>query len=61
MKNKPFDIVLKIAAFLIPIYFVFYGPLHDNPGNPKMKILWKYILLGFIAYSLFFIVIYYIK
>jgi len=61
MKNKYFYTLLKIFAFLLPFYFVFYGPLHDKPENPKMKILWKYVISGFIAYILFFIVIKYVK
>ncbi len=49
-KNRPIDFLLRIVAFIIPFYFVFYGPLHDNPEQAKIKILWKYILAGFVAY-----------
>lgn len=61
MKNKYFFTLLKILAFVIPFYFVFYGPLHDKPENPKMKVLWKYVLLGFLAYILIFIMMTYLK
>jgi hypothetical protein len=47
MKNKYLFTLLKVLAFVIPFYFVFYGPLHDNP---EMKILWKYVFSGFLAY-----------
>ena len=59
--KQPFDILLRISAFLLPFYFVFYGPLHDKPENPKIKILWKYVLFGFLAYLIFFIIIEYVK
>jgi len=59
VKNKYLFNLLKILAFVIPYYFVFYGPLHEKPENPKMMILWKYVLLGFSSYIIFlFIAIY---
>ena len=61
MKNRPFDILLKISAFLIPFYFVFYGPLHENPENPKIKSLWKYVISGFSAYLVFGAIIFLFK
>lgn len=61
MKNKYLFTLLKVLAFAIPFYFVFYGPLHDNPENPKMKILWKYVFSGFLAYILFFVIVKYAK
>jgi len=61
MKNKYFFTLLKVLAFIIPFYFVFYGPLYDKPENPKMKFLWKYVLLGFLAYILVFIMTTYLK
>jgi len=61
MKNNHFFTLLKVSAFLLPFYFVFYGPLHDNPEKPKMKILWKYVFSGFLAYILFFSLYKYLK
>jgi hypothetical protein len=58
MKNKYLFALLKVLAFVIPFYFVFYGPLHDNP---EMKILWKYVFSGFFAYALILIMIKYLK
>lgn len=52
MKSKCSFTFLKILAFVIPFYFVYYGPLHENPENPKIKILWKYVLTGFLTYVL---------
>ena len=54
MKNKYLFTLLKVLAFVIPFYFVFYGPLHDNP---EMKILWKYVFSGFLAYIFLAIVV----
>ncbi|GGE40513.1 hypothetical protein GCM10010832_20780 [Psychroflexus planctonicus] len=61
MKNKYLFTLLKVLAIVIPFYFMFYGPLHDNPENPKMKILWKYVFSGFFAYALIIIMIKYLK
>ncbi|WP_165764791.1 hypothetical protein [Winogradskyella aurantia] len=54
MKNKYVFTFLKILAFVIPFHFVFYGPLHDKVEHPKIKILWKYVCSGVLAYILFF-------
>ena len=50
MKNKTFDLILKFSALLFPFYFVFYGQLYDNPENPKIELLWKFMFIGFFAY-----------
>lgn len=52
IKSKCSFTFLKILAFVIPFYFVYYGPMHENPENPKIKILWKYVLTGFLTYVL---------
>ncbi|MCP5061256.1 MAG: hypothetical protein GY936_02180 [Ignavibacteriae bacterium] len=49
-KNKWFDVILKIFAFLIPMYFIFYPDLNENPDNPRTVSLWKYTLAGFVGY-----------
>jgi hypothetical protein len=51
MQRKFFDGFLKIAALLIPVYVIFYAPLNDNPANPLIKSLWKYVIAGFIIYA----------
>jgi drug/metabolite transporter (DMT)-like permease len=60
MRNKYVFTLLKILAFIIPFYFVFYGPLHSRQENQSIKVLWKYVLLGFLAYILAFIIFQYI-
>jgi hypothetical protein len=50
MNKKIFNSILKFSALLFPFYFVFYGPLYDNPGNSNIKALWKFMFLGFLAY-----------
>jgi len=57
MKTNYTDLVLQVLAFLLPFYFIFYGPLHDNPKHPKVKTLWKYIFSGFFAYTILVIII----
>lgn len=52
MKQYKTDIVYKIFALLMPVYFVFYAPLHQHPENPRSKSLWKYTITGFIIYGL---------
>ena len=47
---SPYSFFLKLTAFLIPFYFIYYGPLHDQPGNPENRILLKYVYFGFILY-----------
>ena len=59
MKNKYFNTILKVLTFLLPFYFVYYESLYEKLENAKMKILWKYVLSGFIAYILFFIILKY--
>jgi len=55
MKNKYIFNLLKALAFFMPFYFVYYGPLIENPEMTQMRILWKYVLLGFLAYALLFV------
>jgi hypothetical protein len=55
MKNKYIFTLLKALAFFIPFYFVYYGPLYEKSEMTQMRILWKYVLLGFLAYVLLFV------
>ncbi len=48
--NKPYDILLKLFALILPFYFVFYDSLYANQDEPKMKELLRYLLAGFIVY-----------
>ena len=57
MKKNYTNLLLQILAFLLPFYFIFYGPLHANPERPKVKTLWKYIFSGFFAYMILGIII----
>ena len=57
---KPYSLFLKITALLIPFYFIYYGPLHDQPKNPENRLLLKYVYFGFFMYVIiFFFLIYY--
>ena len=48
MKKEKFDHILKLAAFLLPFYFVFYVP----PDESFAKILNRYVIFGFCFYAL---------
>ena len=61
MKTNYTYLLLRISAFLLPFYLIFYGPLHENPEHPKVKSLWKYIYGGFFAYTTLGIIILYNK
>jgi len=61
MKKNYTYLLLRISAFLLPFYFIFYGPLHDNPEHPKVKTLWKYIFSGFFTYIILALIIVIIK
>jgi len=52
MKRKYFHVVLQLAAFLIPVYFIFYPPLNENPKDPFIKSLWWFIAAGFCFYGI---------
>ena len=43
---------LKIVAFLLPVYFVYFGFLYEKPGSQNVKSLWKFVFLGFLMYFL---------
>ena len=57
-KNKPYDVLLKIFAFVLPFYFVFYDSLYANQENPKMKELMRYLVGGFLAYFILGLIFY---
>lgn len=58
MNNKFFNRFLQVSAFLLPVYFIFYPKLHENPEDPFTKILWKYVIAGFCFYGVAAVVIY---
>jgi len=49
-ENKTFDILLKIFAFILPFYFVFYDSLYAKQEYPRMKELMRYLIGGFLVY-----------
>lgn len=51
MARKYFNIFLKLSAFLLPVYFIFYAQLNDNPDKPFIISLWKFIIVGFLFYQ----------
>jgi hypothetical protein len=61
MSGKYFNKFLQISAFLLPVYFVFYPKLNDNPGDPFTKSLWRSVIAGFCFYGIlalvFFVII----
>ncbi len=52
MQRNYFNLLLQISAFLAPFYFIYYGPLHDNPNQPFSKSIWKFVIAGFCFYSI---------
>jgi hypothetical protein len=57
-ENKGYYTILKLGMVLLPFYFIFFGPLHHNAKNPEIKVLWKYLYVGFAFYTL--IILYFI-
>ncbi len=60
-KNSIYDILLKIFAFILPFYFVFYDRIYANHDEPKMKELTRYLIGGFVVYFIIGIVLYFVK
>ncbi len=56
MKRENFQQMLKIAAFILPFYLVFYGPANDNPENSFATSLRKFTLAGFCFYGLLMVI-----
>ncbi len=50
MKHPCFQLFLKFTAFFVPFYFAYYGPLYEKPEDPQVKMLRRYMMLGFAAY-----------
>lgn len=44
--------ILKMVALIIPFYFVYYGSLHEEVDTPKMKALWRYVIIGMSVYGI---------
>lgn len=42
--------LLRILALILPVYMVYYAPLHEDPENPEISLLWKFVILGFLMY-----------
>ncbi len=57
MKKENFNHILKLAAFIMPFYFVFYVP----PEESFSKIFNRYIIAGFCFYILGAVVLIAIK
>lgn len=51
LKIKTRNTLFKIIALIIPFYFVYYWPLHEKQNKNEIKILWKYIFIGFVIYT----------
>lgn len=58
MKRNFSLLLLQISAFLTPFFFIYYGPLHDNPNDPITKSLWKFLGAGFCFYILLAVVLF---
>jgi hypothetical protein len=48
MKTQNYQVMLKLAAFLIPFYYVFYVPSNESFS----KTYSRYIICGFCFYAL---------
>lgn len=57
MKKKYFNMILQLSAFLLPVYFIFYPRLNDNPKDPFIKSLWWFIIAGFCFYGILAVII----
>jgi hypothetical protein len=58
MKIKYFNILLQVSAFLLPVYFIFYPPLNENPKDPFIKSLGWFIAAGFCFYGILALIIF---
>ncbi|HKI79953.1 MAG TPA: hypothetical protein VKA26_15530 [Ignavibacteriaceae bacterium] len=58
MQNKYFNMFLRLSAFLLPVYFIFYPPLNDTPRDPFIKSLWWFTIAGFCFYGILALVIF---
>ncbi|MGA7839172.1 MAG: hypothetical protein WB996_14465 [Ignavibacteriaceae bacterium] len=58
MNKKYFNKFLQVSALLLPVYFVFYPHLNDNPKDPLVKSLWRFTIAGFCFYGLAVVVIF---
>ena len=61
MQRKYFNIFLQLSAFLLPVYFIFYPKLNDNPKDPFTKSLWRFTIAGFCFYGILAVAIIVIK
>jgi hypothetical protein len=57
MKHPCYHTFLKFTAFVVPFYFVYYGPLYEKPKDPQIKTLRWYMMLGFAAYLILTLII----
>jgi len=53
LKEKTKNVIFKIVAVVIPFYFIYYWQLHEKQQNKEVKILWKYVMIGFFIYCIF--------
>ena len=58
-KNKPFDVLLKIFAFVLPFYFIFYDSLYASQEKPRMKELMRFLVGGFLVYFILGLIFYF--
>ena len=61
MKKKYYNKFLQLSAFLLPVYFIFYPELIENPNDPFTKSLWRFIIAGFGFYGILVAAISFIK
>jgi len=50
MLKKWYYRLLNILALLLPLYLVYYWPLHDKPYDPYIRTLWIYTVVGLVLY-----------
>ena len=43
-------VIFKMLAVFMPFYMVFMPRLYNDSANPEIKMLWKFVLAGFVIY-----------
>lgn len=59
--KKFYQQILKISAFLVPVYFIYHPQLQSDENNVLTKSLLKYTYAGFGFYAILITVIILLK
>jgi len=58
MKRKYYEAFLQLFAFLLPVYFIFYPRLSEDPGAPSVKPFRRAMIAGFCFYGIVAVVVF---